>query len=126
MTNYDSRIDEYFQNLPDWQQDVCDRLRKIIHRADPEIEETIKRKDRPYFTLMGNVCAIQATKDHINLFIYDPIAEDKEKVINQGTENLTARAIQIYESDEIKESGILSLLRAVVSNNRAGGWRKLK
>jgi hypothetical protein len=31
--------------------------------------ETIKRTDRPYFVLGGNVCALFAAKDHVNLFL---------------------------------------------------------
>jgi hypothetical protein len=126
MTKHDQRIDNYIQNLPLWQQEVCKKLREIIHKADPEVEETIKRTDRPYFVLEGNICALQATKDHINLFIYDPIAEDKENVVNQGEGNATARSVQVYQDTKINESGILNLLQAVVANNRAGGWRKLK
>jgi|SRR5882672_12402042 len=86
----------------------------------------IKRTDRPYFTLNGNVCAFQATKDHINVFIYDPIAPDPGKIINQGKGNLTARAIQIYQGDTLNEKAFVSLIKAVVGNNRAGGWRKLQ
>jgi hypothetical protein len=29
---------------------------------------TIKRTDRPYFVLHGNICALLATKDHVNVF----------------------------------------------------------
>lgn len=126
MTKQDQRIDNYIQNLPLWQQEISKKLREIIHKADPEVEETIKRIDRPYFVLEGNICALQATKDHINLFIYDPIAEDKDNVVNQGKDNATARSVQIYQDAKINESGILNLLRAVIANNRAGGWRKLK
>lgn len=102
------------------------RVRQLIHDAEPEIEETIKRGDRPYFVLNGNVCALQATKDHINVFIYDPIAADPEKIINQGEGNITARSIQIYENDTLNESAFMSLVAAVANNNRAGGWRKLR
>lgn len=126
MTKHDQRIDDYITNLPLWQQEVCKKLREIIHKADPEVEETIKRTDRPYFVLEGNICALQATKDHINLFIYDPIAEDKDNVVNQGEGNATARSVQVYQDTKINESGVLNLLQAVVANNRAGGWRKLK
>jgi hypothetical protein len=35
------------------------------------MNETIKRRDRPYFVLHGNVCALLATKDHVNLLLYD-------------------------------------------------------
>jgi hypothetical protein len=91
----------------------------------PDTEEVIKRTDRPYFVYRGNICAIQATKDHINVFIYDPIAPDPQNIINQGHNNKTARAIQIYENQLIKESAFKDLLKAIASNNNAGGWRKL-
>ena len=123
--NNDPRIDEYIKRLPSWQQDICRKIRKLIHLAEPEIVETIKRTNQPYFTLHGNVCAFLGTKDHINVFIYDPIAPDPEHIINQGHSNLTARAIQIYQGEKIYEPAFINLIKAVIANNRAGGWRKL-
>jgi hypothetical protein len=67
----DPRVDAYIAELPDWQQAICSRLRDLIHGVDPEMSETIKRSDRPYFVLDGNVCALLAAKDHVNLFLYD-------------------------------------------------------
>ena len=72
---------------------------KLIWEADPDIEETIKRSVQPYFVLGGNVCALLATKDHINLFLYDPTVADPDGIINQGEGNKTARAIQIFRGD---------------------------
>src|SRR5476651_1337593 len=126
QSNNDPRIDDYIDKLPDWQQDICQKLRKLIHLADPEIIETIKRTNQPYFTLNGNICALLGTKDHVNVFIYDPIAPDPDKIINQGQGNLTARAIQIYQGNKINEKAFINLIKQVVSNNRAGGWRKLQ
>lgn len=122
----DRRVDEYIAALPDWQRQVCREVREIVHTADPEVEETIKRGVQPYFVLQGNVCALLATKDHVNVFIYDPIAPDPEGIINQGHGNATARSVQIYRRDVINSSALLALLRAVIANNRAGGWRRIK
>lgn len=121
-----SQIDDFISALPDWQRDICTRVRQLIHEVEPEIEETIKRTDRPYFVLNGNVCALQATKDHVNIFIYDPIAPDPEHIINQGHSNKTARSIQIYMNDTLNEEAFKNLIVAVAENNQAGGWRKLK
>lgn len=118
-------VDAYFAALPRWQRELCADLRRIIWEADPEIEETIKRSVQPYFVLHGNVCALLATKDHINLFLYDPTVPDPEGIINQGQGNATARAVQIYQDDPIKRDALIDLLRAIVANNRAGGWRRL-
>jgi hypothetical protein len=122
----DPRVDQYINALPEWQQDICRRVRELVHEADPDVVETIKRTDRPYFTLDGNICALLAAKDHVNVFIYDPIAPDPDGIINQGQGNLTARAIQIGRGDTINERALVNLFRAVIANNRTGGWRKLK
>lgn len=122
----DPRIDQYINTLSDWQQAVCRQVRRTVHEADPEVIETIKRTNRPYFTLNGNICALLAAKDHINIFIYDPIALDPEGIINQGKGNVTARAIQVYKGDSLNEPALLNLFKAVITNNRVGGWRKLK
>lgn len=119
-------VDSYLDSLPEWQRDICRELREIIHDADPEIEETIKRTVQPYFVLEGNVCALLATKDHINLFLYDPTVPDPAGIINQGHGNATGRAIQIYRDDPIGRPALTELLRAIVANNRAGGWRRLQ
>jgi hypothetical protein len=122
----DPRVDQYISTLPAWQQDIARQVRDLVHTADPDVTETIKRTKQPYFTLDGNICALLGTKKHLNIFIYDPIAPDPEGVINQGQGNLTARAIQVRQGETIKESALLNLLKEVIKNNRAGGWRKLK
>ncbi len=67
----DPRVDAYIDALPDWQQAICREVREFIHAADPEVVETIKRTNRPYFVLQGNICALLAAKDHVNIFLYD-------------------------------------------------------
>ena len=121
----DVRVTTFISALPPWQKRVCTQIRQLIHEAEPTIEEVIKRTDRPYFVLKGNICALQATTDHLNIFIYDPIAPDPEKIINQGHTNKTARAIQIYEGELLNKRALKNLIKAVAKNNRAGGWRKL-
>jgi hypothetical protein len=122
----DPRVDGYIATLPGWQQVYARKIRELVHAADPAVTETIKRTNRPYFVLDGNICALLGAKDHLNVFIYDPIAPDPEHIINQGQGNLTARAIQIREGERLNERALLALFRAVIANNRAGGWRRVK
>ncbi len=67
----DPRVDAYIEALPEWQQAICSQVRDLVHRADPEVRETIKRTRQPYFTLKGNVCALLAAKAWVNVFLYD-------------------------------------------------------
>jgi hypothetical protein len=122
----DARVDEYIDRLPEWQQAICGQVRDVVHAADSEVEETIKRAVQPYFVLQGNICALLAAKDHVNVFIYDPTVADPHGIINQGQGNATARSLQVYRSDEINQPALLEMFRAIIANNRAGGWRRLK
>jgi hypothetical protein len=123
----DPRVDDYIRLLPDWQQEICQRLRDLVHAADPELTETIKRTVQPYFVLEGNVCALLAAKDHVNLFIYDGgIVPDPEGLITGGHGNKTARTISFRRGDPINAPALTAILKQIIANNRAGGWRKLK
>lgn len=123
--NDTQKIDDYISSLADWQQQICKKARMLIHKAEPNIKEEIKFTNRPYFTYKGNVCALLAAKNHVNIFIYDPIAPDPNGIINQGHENQTARSIQITSDDFPSEAAFIELIKAIVQNNDHGGWRKL-
>ena len=86
----DPRVDAYIDALPEWQQAICQEVRELVHAADPEVEETIKRTVQPYFVLQGNICALLATKDHVNVFLYDgTIVPDPDGIITAGHDNKT-------------------------------------
>jgi hypothetical protein len=120
-------VDAYLAALPDWQARRCQELRDLIHAAVPEVDETVKRTVRPYFVHHGNICAILATKDHVNLFLYDgAIVPDPDGIITGGHDNTTARTVAFWEHDEIPRAALTAMLRQIAANNEAGGWRKLK
>ena len=123
----DPRVDAYLDGLPAWQREIFSRVRDLVHEADPAIEETIKRTVQPYFVLDGNVIAFLAARDHVNVFLYDgAIVPDPEGIITGGHDNQTGRAIAYREGERINERALLAMLRQIIANNRAGGWRKLK
>jgi hypothetical protein len=123
----DPRVDTYIDALPAWQQDICRQVRALVHAADPDVIETIKRTNRPYFVLEGNVCAMLAAKDHVNVFLYDgAIVPDPAGIITSGHDNKTARTVAIRRDEPINASALTAMLKAIIANNRAGGWRKLK
>ncbi|HUD78929.1 MAG TPA: DUF1801 domain-containing protein [Streptosporangiaceae bacterium] len=123
----DPRVDAYIDALPEWQRAICRDLRDIIHAADPEISETIKRTRQPYFVLSGNVCALLAARDHVNLFLYDgAIVPDPDGIITAGHDNKTARTVAVRDGEPINSAALTRMLRQIIANNRAGGWRRLK
>jgi hypothetical protein len=127
ISGLDPRVDVYIDALPDWQQVICRRIRELIHATDPDVTETIKRTTQPYFVLEGNVCALLAAKDHVDVFLYDgAIVPDPEGIVTAGHTNKTARTVAIREGEPINGPALSAMFRQIIANNRAGGWRKLK
>lgn len=127
LNNSDPRVDAYIEALPEWQGAICQRVRELVHAADPEVMETIKRTRQPYFTLDGNICALLAAKAWVNIFLYDGgIVSDPHGIITAGHDNKTARTVAIRQGEEINAPALTAMFKQIIANNRAGGWRKLK
>ena len=123
----DPRVDAYIGALPGWQQAICQQVRDLAHAADPEVTETIKRTRQPYFVLHGNICALLAAKDHVNVFLYDDASvPDPEGIITSGHGNKYARTVAIRQGETINTPALLAMFRQIIANNRAGGSRKPK
>lgn len=123
----DPRVDAYIDALPNWQQAICREVRELIHSVDPDVTETIKRTNRPYFVLQGNICALLAAKNHVDIFLYDgAIVPDPEGIITGGHDNKTARTVAVYQGETINRRALTAMFKQIIANNRLGGWRKLK
>jgi hypothetical protein len=122
----DRRVDAYIDALTGWQQAICREVRDLVHAADPEVAETIKRTRQPYFVLDGNICALLAAKDHVNVFLYDGAMVPDPDGITGGHGNKTARTMAVREGETINAAALTGMFRQIIANNRAGGWRKLK
>jgi hypothetical protein len=123
----DERVDAYIDALLDWQRAICRQVRELVHAADSEVSETIKRGRQPYFVLQGNICALLAARDHVNVFLYDGgIVPDPDGIITGGQDNKTARTVAIRQGEAINAPALSAMFRQIIANNRAGGWRKLK
>ncbi len=123
----DPSVDAYIDALPDWQQVICREVRDLVHAADPDVTETIRFTNRPDFVPQGNICALLAAKDHVNVFLYDgAMVPDPEQIITGGHDNKTARTVAIRRGETINAPALTAMVKQIIANNRAGGWRKLK
>jgi hypothetical protein len=122
----DPGVDAYIDRLPAWQQEICRTVRELAHSVDADVREVIKRTVQPYFVLDGNICALLAAKDHVNVFLYDGgIVPDPEGIITAGHGNTTARTVAYREGEQVNQRALGAMLVQIVADNRAGGWRKL-
>lgn len=123
----DPRVDAWIEALPAWQRDICREVRELVHAADPEVQETIKRTTQPYFVLDGNVCALLAARTHVNVFVYDGgIVPDPEGIITGGHDNSTARTVAVRQSEAVPARPLQAMFEQIIADNRAGGWRRIK
>ena len=61
------------------------------------------------------------------MFLYDgALVDDPDGIITAGHDNVTARTVAIYQGELVPAEPLLRMLRQIIANNRAGGWRRLK
>src|SRR2546422_728935 len=63
MATKDPRIDAYIANAADFAKPILIHLRKLIHAACPDAEETLKWS-MPAFMHKGILCGMAAFKQH--------------------------------------------------------------
>jgi len=63
MEKFDARIDAYIEKSADFAKPILIHLRELVHRASPEITETIKWS-APFFEYKGVLCFMMAFKQH--------------------------------------------------------------
>ena len=83
MPNKDPRVDAYIEKSADFAKPVLTHLRKLVHKASPNISETVKW-GMPAFDYKGIVCGIAAFKEHCtfgfwkqSLLDYDGFSTEK-------------------------------------------------
>jgi len=105
----------YIDALPDWQQAICHQVRELVHAPDPEVQETIKRKVQPYFVLQGNISALLATQDHVNVFLYDGgIVPYPKGIITGGHDNKTARTVALYREETLNATALRTMFAQIM------------
>ncbi|HEY3333964.1 MAG TPA: DUF1801 domain-containing protein [Candidatus Limnocylindrales bacterium] len=121
------RVTSSIDAFPGWQAGLASRVRELVHEAEPEILEEVRYGNRPYFLCQGVVCAMQSTKDHLSVFLYEGgLAPDPHLIITDGFDNATGRTIKLHEGRPVDERAFVELIRWIAATNRAGGWRRLK
>jgi len=69
MPRKDPRIDAYIARAADFAKPVLNRIRKLVHAACPDVEETIKWS-APFFEHKGILLATPAFKHHCALIFW--------------------------------------------------------
>ena len=113
-------IDEKIKQLGDWRGKTLAHLRKLIHEADPGIQEEWKWMGTPVWSHDGIVCTGESYKQVVKLtFARGASIEDPKKLFNSSLEGNVRRAIDLREGEKINEGAFRQLVRAAVEANSA-------
>ena len=83
MEQYDSRVDAYIAKSADFAKPILTHLRDLVHRASPELKETMKWSS-PFFDHEGPVCQMAAFNKHCAFgFWKAALLNDPYQILNQ-------------------------------------------
>src|SRR5580658_9878389 len=120
MESASAYIDEKIKQLGDWRGKTLAHLRKLIHDADPNIQEEWKWMGTPVWSHDGGVCTGESYKQVVKLtFFRGASIDDPKKLFNSSLEGNTRRAIDIREGETINEAAFKQLIRVAVAANSA-------
>jgi hypothetical protein len=115
-----AKITERIHELGDWRGETLAQVRKIIHAADPEIQEEWKWMGTPVWSHDGIVCTGESYKQVVKLtFARGASLDDPRKLFNSSLEGNTRRAVDIHEGEKIDVAAFTQLIRAAVAANSA-------
>ena len=121
----DPRVDAYIDALPDWQQAICRGVRELVHAADPEVEETIKRTGSRTSCCRATLRAARGerSRECVPLRRGDRARSGGHHHGGARQQDGADRRLRQGETMNARADG---MFQHIIANNRAGGWRKLK
>ena len=120
-----ANISKLIRELADWRGDTLAYVRRLIHDADPDIQEEWKwvkpsKPGTPVWSHDGGVCTGETYKQVVKLtFFRGASIKDPKKLFNSSLEGNTRRAIDLREGEKINEAAFKQLIRAAVAANSA-------
>jgi hypothetical protein len=123
-----ANITRRIQELGDWRGETLAHVRRLIHDADPDIQEEWKWMGTPVWSHDGGVCTGESYKQVVKLtFFRGASLKDPKKLFNSSLEGNTRRAIDLREGAKINEAAFKQLIRAAVTaNSSARAQRAVK
>jgi uncharacterized protein YdhG (YjbR/CyaY superfamily) len=104
----DSRVNKYIEKQESPQREIVQKLRKIILRTFPEINEEMKL-GVPWYEEKYYIVAL---KDHVNLgYSLKGLSKEERELLEGGGK--TMKHIKVYSLEKMDEKKIVELLKVV-------------
>ncbi len=113
-------ITKRIRELGDWRGEALAQVRRLIHDADPDVEEEWKWRGVPVWAHDGGICTGESYKEVVKLTFHRGASlKDPKKLFNSSLEGNTRRAIDIRQGEKLDEAAFKQLIRAAVAANSA-------
>ena len=121
MPAHNPKVDAYIDGSADFAKPVLTHLRKIIHQADPRIEETIKW-GFPNFEYKGIVCSMASFKAHCSFSFWKAsVMKDPHKILSAIGETAMGHFGKIKSLGDLPaDKLLLEYIREAVRLNEEG------
>ncbi|WP_276131683.1 YdeI/OmpD-associated family protein [Polluticoccus soli] len=121
MAHTDKRIDAYIAKSADFAKPVLEHLRALVHKACPEITETVKW-GMPHFEYKGIVCSMASFKQHCVFgFWKASIMDDPHGILEKvGKTSMGSLGSITSKKDLPADKIIISYIKAAVKLNEEG------
>ena len=118
MPTVDPRIDAYIDSSAEFAKPILRRIRKLVHKAAPEIVETMKWSF-PHFDHKGTVCSMAAFKQHCAFgFWKHSLLEDKAFAAEKTAMGSFGRITSVRDLPD--DETMFKLIRDAVNLNEQG------
>jgi uncharacterized protein YdeI (YjbR/CyaY-like superfamily) len=124
MAKKDKRIDAYISKSADFAKPILTHLRELVHKACPEVEETLKWSF-PHFDYKGIMCSMAAFKQHCAFTFWKaPLIKDTHKILGRDAMGHFGhiKSLKDLPSDKI----MLDYLKQAVKLNDEGVKKEVK
>ena len=121
METFDKRVDAYIEKSADFAKPILNHLRKLIHKASPEISETIKWSF-PHFDYKGTVCHFASFKQHCAFgFWKSSLLPDPKNILESNRDSAMSQFGRITSLADLPPDEILiQYIRNAVVLNETG------
>jgi hypothetical protein len=111
-----AHVDEYLQNLSDWQQANLALFRELVRKASPIVTEEIKWGVPVFLINNKMIFSMASFKAHTKYnFIHNgALLDDKTGLFNNGLESKKSRSIDLYEGQAVDSAALTALIMQAI------------
>lgn len=122
MKSKDKRVDDYISKSSDFAKPVLKHLRELVHKASPDVQETMKWSF-PHFDYQNEMmCSMAAFKQHCTFgFWKASVMKDPENILTLKDRNAMGHLGQIKSLQDLPSDKVLiKYIKEAVKLNKEG------